>query len=122
MIIWSGWGICVPIFAFIALIIGIEVGDLLMAQFAMAYGPAQSAGIVVGGGLATIALVALTRWREHREGTETRTFIDERTGERFDVRPNGGSFFFIPIRFWGWIMLALTAFFSYALFDASATP
>ena len=115
MLIWSGWGIGVVIIAFIGLMIAFAAGDALVTQFAMSYGPANSAGIIIGGVLAAIGVVLLTRWREQGE---SRTFIDERTGERIEVRPNAGSLFFIPIRYWSWIMLALTALMAYFQFDA----
>ncbi len=118
MIIWSGWGLGVAVLAILGLILAIIVGDALMSQFGMAYGPAQSAGIIVGGVLATLGMAALTRWREKGE---SRTFIDERTGERFEVGADAGSFFLIPTRYWSWIMLAVTAFFAYAMFDATPT-
>ncbi|HEX8901804.1 hypothetical protein [Vitreimonas sp.] len=115
MLIWTGWGIGVVIIAFIGLMIAFAAGDALMTQFAMPYGPANSAGIIIGGVLAAIGMVLLTRWREQGE---SRTFIDERTGERIEVRPNAGSLFFIPTRYWSWIMLALTALMAFFQFDA----
>lgn len=96
MLIWSGWGIGVVIIAFIGLVIAFAAGDALMTQFAMPSGPANSAGIIVGGVLAAVGMILLTRWRVQRE---SRTFIDERTGERVEVRPSAGSLFFIPTRY-----------------------
>ncbi|HYD87267.1 MAG TPA: hypothetical protein VEA80_07320 [Vitreimonas sp.] len=103
MLIWSGWGIMVVVFVAIGLFVTFGAADVLEQW--LPYGPAQSVGTLIGGLLATTGVYLFARWREQGEG---RVFVDEATGERIEVRPSAGSLFFIPTRFWTWIVLALT--------------
>ncbi len=112
---WSGWGLAVLGLGFAAFIGGVAVGDALMRNAAMAYGPAMSAGYLICGLLATVLMDVVAKWRE---GKATRTLIDEATGERFEFGGNAGDLLFVPVRYWSWIMLALTALWTVTLFDA----
>lgn len=121
MIIWSGWGISVIFIVIVGMILGIWLVGPLTEQLHVAYGPAESAGIGVGGVISAVGISFLARWRE--TGGETRVFVDEATGQRFEVRPNAGSLFFIPTRYWTWIVLALAAFLAYSVYDSTGpTP
>lgn len=112
---WSGWGFAVILLGFGLLVGGVAIGDALMRQFNLAYGPAQSAGFLISGGAASLLIAWIAKWRERKPG---RSFIDEKTGERFVMRPSAGDLLFVPVRYWSWVFLALTALFSITLFDA----
>ncbi len=116
---WSGWGIAVAALAFAALVGSVLVGDALMASAGLAYGPAMSAGSLICGVAASLAVTLIAKWRESRPA---RTLIDEATGERFEFGANAGDLFFIPVRFWSWILLALTALLTIVMFDATEPP
>ncbi|MEZ5961112.1 MAG: hypothetical protein R3C30_11895 [Hyphomonadaceae bacterium] len=119
MLVWSGWGICVAIFAVIGFFIGFSVGDALETSMQMAYGPAHAAGYAIGGGAAALGVFFLARWRESGEG---RVLVDEASGQRIEVRPSAGSLFFIPTRYWTWILLALFAFGAFTSFSQTEAP
>ena len=107
MIVWSGWGIGVVLIAAVGAFVGISAADAFAGNLGLAYGPAQSAGMALGGLLAASGIHFFAKWRE--SSGEPRVFVDEATGERVEVRPSAGSLFFIPTRFWTWIVLALAA-------------
>lgn len=117
MLIWSGWGIMVVVIAAIGLFIGISAGDAVQHYAQWAYGPSQSVGSAVGGVFAAIGIFLFARWREG--GEPERVFIDEATGQRIAVRRSAGSLFFIPTRYWTWIVLGLTVLFAYSMFNAA---
>jgi len=116
---WSGWGIAVLGIAFAALVGSALVADALTRSFAMAYGPAASAGCLISGVAATVLIDLLAKWRESKPA---RTLVDEATGERFEFGGNAGDLLFIPVRYWSWIMLALTALLTLSLYDAQPPP
>lgn len=116
MIVWSGWGIMVLVIGAIGLVVGVMAADTLSETFGLAYGPAQSGGVAVGGLLAASGIFLFGRWRE---SGEARVFIDEATGQRIEVRPNAGSLFFIPTRYWTWIVLAISAFVAFSMWSAT---
>ena len=96
MIIWSGWGILVPVIVAVAFVIcALALGGLLPE----AYGAAV--GVAVAGVVSGVALWFVARALDGREG---RFMIDEKTGQRVELRKTAGSFFFIPTRFWAFIM------------------
>jgi len=102
-IVWRGWGILVPLF----LVVGIVVTGLVRSLFGAApIGPAQAllpllTGLVAGGAI-WFAAKAL-------EARPDRIFIDKATGREIKVGANAGSFFFIPTRYWAFIALGLGA-------------
>ena len=114
MIIWSGWGIVVVLIGAVGLFVGVGAANSLEAW--LPYGPAQSVGIVLGGILAASGIYFFAQWRE---SGESRVFIDEASGQRIEVRQSAGSLFFIPTRFWTWIVLALSALFAATMFSAT---
>ena len=116
MIVWSGWGICVILFAVIGVLLGVFVGETLMSMAGLTYGPAQTIGLAVGGVTASVSTSLFSDWRE-RSG-EIRMFVDESTGRAFEVRESAGSLFFIPTRYWPWVLLAVFAFFAYSMYSA----
>ena len=116
MLVWSGWGIVVALLIAVGLLVTFGAMDAL--QQWLPYGPAGSAGAIVGGFVAALCIHLFVRWRE--QGGEARAFIDEATGERIEVRRSAGSLFFIPSRFWVWISVIL--FTALAVLQFNATP
>jgi hypothetical protein len=96
LIIWSGWGILVPLLNVVGLFASVALIGLLGLS------PAQSAPATTAlwGVLSGLAVFFVARLIENKPG---RTFIDAATDQRFTVRPSAGSFFFIPTRVWAFI-------------------
>lgn len=97
MIIWSGWGILVVMFAAIGFFLGVGIGAAIPAEENIQ----MAAGFLIAGLLSGGATMVFARSRENKPG---RTFIDEQTGQRIEVRPSAGSLFFIPTRYWAFIL------------------
>jgi hypothetical protein len=114
MLIWSGWGIIVVGFLAVGLMVTFGTTDALRQW--LPYGPAGSVGLLVGGVLAAAGIYLFARWRENGQ---SRTLIDEATGERLEVRASAGSLFFIPTRFWTWIVLVLAVLIAVLQFNAT---
>jgi hypothetical protein len=91
MIIWSGYGILIPL---IVIICGI-VGGAPFARF-------DNELLLFGPGLILSAIVC---WflGGYLVRTRTRELADPQTGQRVFIRP-GTSLFFIPMRAWGPIL------------------
>lgn len=116
---WSGWGFAVILLGLWLLLGGVFIGDALIAYLALPYGPAQSAGFLISGASASLSIAWIAKWREGKPG---RTLIDDKTGERFNIGANAGDLLLIPVRYWSWVFLALTAFWTVILFDAPEPP
>ncbi|MBL8536185.1 MAG: hypothetical protein JNM59_02140 [Hyphomonadaceae bacterium] len=106
MIVWSGWGILTVAFGFIGLIAAVMGAEALSNALHLAQPLDPSISIAVGLLLAAGQNHLFTRWREQGD---PRVFVDEATGQRIEVRPTAGSLFFVPMRYWTWIALALAA-------------
>ena len=115
MLVWSGWGIIVVVFIAAGLMATFGAADALEQW--LPYGPAGSLAALIGGLLSASGIHLFARWREQGEG---RSLIDEATGQRIEVRPSAGSLFFIPTRFWTWIVLLLSI--GIAILQFNATP
>lgn len=97
MIIWSGWGILVPLYA----VIGMVVGVASTSAFGVPSPWDGAIGFTLAGAVAAAATFFTARKLDAREG---RVLLDERTGQRVLLKPSAGSFFFIPTRYWTWIL------------------
>jgi hypothetical protein len=106
MLIWSGWGLGAAAFVVLGLFAAIGASDAL--QQWLPYGPAGSIGFVIGGLLAALGIQLLTNWRERP--------VDDGT----EMRRGAGSLFFIPTRYWTWIVVALST--GLAILQFNATP
>jgi hypothetical protein len=95
MIIWSGWGILVLVFAVVGLLIGIPLSSAITADPDM--GMAIS---IICAGL-TMGLGSFLFARQMEKGTG-RVFIDEQTGQRVVMGRSAGSLFFVPVRYWAY--------------------
>ena len=91
MIVWSGWGFLVAVFFILAFFIGVPLGSLISSD----ENTSMAAAVMIAGLLAGLGSFLLARQIESKPG---RTFIDEATQQRIEVRPSAGSLFFIPTR------------------------
>lgn len=111
-IVWSGWGILVPVLNFLAF-----VGFLFTSEALRPLRPAGAFGAAVNpmlagvwGLLAAGALFAIAR---KLEAHEPRVLVDQKTGQQVVFRRSAGSFFFVPTRYWAiitavlWVALAI---------------
>lgn len=97
IMVWSGWGIQVPLYVVLAFFLAMfGLSPLHLAQ-----GLEGAASIGLAGALAGGAIYFTARYLESKPG---RDFIDAKTNERFTVKPSAGSFFFIPTRYWAFIV------------------
>ena len=95
MIIWSGWGILVLVFAIVGLVIGVPLGTAITPDPDMA----MAISIICAG--LTMGLGSFLFARQMEKGTG-RVFIDEQTGQRVVVGRSAGSLFFVPVRYWAY--------------------
>ncbi len=119
MIIWSGWGILVLVFAVVGLVIGIPLGDAVTSDPDMA----MAISIICAG--LTMGLGSFLFARQMEKGTG-RVFIDEQTGQRVVVGRSAGSLFFVPVRYWAYAGPVLAIVFAGLLMmnpsESGATP
>jgi hypothetical protein len=99
IVVWSGWGIVVPVFvvvAFFAMIGATGAVPTLDKTVAM------EICFALTGIISAVGVFFLARYLESKPG---RAFTDNATGQSFEVKPSAGSFFFIPTRFWPYILV-----------------
>lgn len=100
IIIWRGWGILVVPLTAVSLLAGIGV-DLAFRHFGLAEHIAIGLGMIAAAVTAGLSIwfsaKALSRGPQRR-------LVDEETGQRFVVKRSAGSLFFIPMRFWAFIL------------------
>lgn len=103
LIIWRGWGILVLPIAAVAFIAAMALADFMMSLQVSRYVAEPiaftTAFAAAGAGIWFLAK-ALT-------GRNKRTLVDPATGQQFVYGSSAGSLFFIPTRFWAFIVLAL---------------
>ena len=106
LIIWKGKGLLV----ILALILGLIINSVFSNIFSL--NTQYKLGFILYGIIITL-LVALINYILTKKfvSTEVRTFIDEETGERIQVK-DGSSFFFIPNKYWTFIILVLGILFT----------
>jgi hypothetical protein len=119
MIIWSGWGFLVVPFFLLGGLVSSSTGDQLESAFDMAYGHAHAIGSLAGGAFAAILIFLFARWRDNSAG---QVFIDAATGERLQAKNGAGSFFFIPMRYWTWIVFAVCGLSALRTYPQTASP
>jgi len=105
VIVWSGWGIAVVLVAAVVVI-------TVQSVVASAYGQPYYAGHVwpklVSWLLLAAAIWPVGRWLESRP---KRTFLDKGTGQEVVVGRRD-TLFFIPVRYWVFILAAVAALIS----------
>jgi hypothetical protein len=103
MIIWSGWGFLVAVIAF-GMSLATEIVTERMAgddRFYQTHAWPLSLALVFSGAI----VWGVGTYLEARGG---RVVIDEASGEKLTI---GGEhrFFFVPVRYWGPLLMALSA-------------
>jgi hypothetical protein len=102
-IVWRGWGLLVPVFAFGALMLGAVVEGSGLT-FGLTKQQAIYFGEVIGSLIAGGALFFIARKIESVPG---RVLVDPATNQRVVFKKSAGSFFFIPTRYWAFILPGL---------------
>lgn len=98
MLVWSGRGIVVPLFNFIAFMgyaFSLTPIHGHLSPLARVAVFATDAAIFGGACAGAIYLVTV-----RTERTPPRNFVEEASGRRVQFRRSAGSFFFIPTRYW----------------------
>jgi hypothetical protein len=101
IIFWRGRGYIPALAAVVALISAGLLTDL--AKLPTLWSNVAYTGAM---GVAGIAVWVLTR---RIESTPGRVLIDKKTGREFTVKRGAGSLFFIPTRYWSYILPGLAA-------------
>ncbi|MBU1305205.1 MAG: hypothetical protein KKF33_06765 [Alphaproteobacteria bacterium] len=98
ILIWSGWGFLV------ALVWLPIVASMYNTTKTMGDAPLQAIGVVLVGSLVASAVI----WGLDRliRRMTYRTLVDQQTGVAFGV-DRTGSFFFVPMRFWVYLVPAV---------------
>lgn len=115
IMVWSGWGIQVPLYVVLAFFLAF----LGLAPFHLTEDLAVGVAMALTGAVAGGAVYFTARWLESKPGRE---FIDAKTNERFTVKPSAGSFFFIPTRYWAFIVPLLGFVFGGAMIMSPPKP
>ncbi len=100
-IVWRGLGILVPLFTVAAFIAGVVLAGVLKAQFGFPEHVESAIGLGLAGLLAGGGLLLVATRIESKPG---RVLIDAATNRQFTVKPSAGSFFFVPTRYWAYIV------------------
>lgn len=116
MLIWSRWGILLLPIAVIGFFVASMIGaalrstapDLGGSTLVAATTGAFLVGGIVAGGLAWL----LHRWQDSKP---SRTLVDPNTGQQFEIKSTAGSLFFIPVRYWAFILPPLMAVMGYSV-------
>ena len=100
IVIWSGWGFLVAVIGLVLWGAGYGLGAVVAPGMPLAAG--------VGGFLGAMgAAVAIFYFARAIESKPGRTLIDAKTGEQVVIRNSAGSLFFIPTRYWTYIVPVL---------------
>lgn len=103
IVVWRGWGIAVLFIGFAAMFLAVG-----LVSGTGVNNPAAVGLIYV----ASSALAALAIWllANHLEGGEAQVFIEKSTGREIQVKGDAGSLFFVPTRYWAYIIVAVGVF------------
>lgn len=108
MLIWSRWGFLLVPIAILGAMTASLIGAGIRAVAPTLAGPANIAAItlsfVIGGALAGWLAWLLHRWQDAKP---SRTLVDPKTGQHFEIKQTAGSLFFIPVRYWAFILPVL---------------
>ncbi|GBU10210.1 hypothetical protein AwWohl_13480 [Gammaproteobacteria bacterium] len=101
MIIWAGYGILVPVFAMLGVVLGTTITDTFSLS--------APAGMAIG-----IFLAGIASWFAGKRINRVsyKDLIDPDTNEIVTLKHGGGhSFFFIPMQYCGVLMSIIAIFF-----------
>lgn len=113
IIVWRGWGIVVPLITIAAFFLCIGLAGVVPNGGMVA----QRIGMGAGGFLAAGGIWLLARKIE--EGQDERTLVDQASGQSFVIRKDAGSFFWVPTRYWSWVVSGLGVFLAVTGFNGS---
>jgi len=103
ILIWRGWGILViPIF-FLMLVLSVALGRALVLAGLPGYWPLVVSNVIAS----VVAGVAIWFIAKAISGKVVRRLVDPNTGKDVLFRRSAGSLFFIPMRYWAFIVVAL---------------
>ncbi|SNY90616.1 hypothetical protein SAMN04515647_0787 [Cohaesibacter sp. ES.047] len=97
--IWRGWGILLPLGVFLGAFIGMLVATSVLGPQSNALMPAIVTIFGTVGAYVVMRLLART--------DKGRVVIDKESGEEVLLK-RGDNFFFIPLRFWFYLMCVLS--------------
>ncbi len=97
-IIWRGWGIAVIPIAFVSLMLG---GGIIAAAH-LEHSPFAGLAMVGSAALGGLAIWALAHRIESEPG---QVFIEKQTGREVEMKRSAGSLFFIPTRYWSFVVV-----------------
>ena len=99
IVIWRGYGILVLVAAIVALFVSV-----MIVGGAKLHEPLAGVVHTAAMGLAGVALWLFARNIESQPG---RVLIDKATGREVTLRRSAGSLFFVPTRYWAYILPGL---------------
>jgi hypothetical protein len=100
IIVWSRFGILVPLFV-IASFVG---STSVVGLFHLAPQAAGAAAVLTASVLSALAVYFTANALEAKD---PRVLIDAATNRRIVVRPSAGHFFFVPMRLWPYVIVVL---------------
>jgi hypothetical protein len=101
MIVWRGYGILIILIAGAAFMVG-----ALLIQLTGLKPPFAGAILTAMGGLAGVGIFLFAQRIESRPG---RILVDKATGREVELKHDAGSLFFVPTRYWAYIVPAMFA-------------
>jgi hypothetical protein len=111
IIFWRGIGFIVPVFSVVAFFLAIVLSGTLGH-----YGiPERWSGLLGFAITSSIAAGLIWYIAIRVGGRSKRILVDAATGREITIKGDGGSFMFIPTRFWAFIVLGIGLFFGYAV-------
>lgn len=116
-IIWRGPGFLVIAYGFGAVVVAMVLGGVL-TSLGVRSDWAMSAAIAI----AAIAGAAAIWFTAKALSGPSRRLVDPATGQTFLMRRDAGSLFFIPTRYWAFVLLVVGLFVAIAPALPSMTP
>ena len=102
IIVWSRWGILVPLIVVVCLF----GAAFCIAPFHLETKLASSLLWIAGSAISALAIFFLAR---SLEAKKPRVLLDQATNKRVALRANAGHFFFVPMRWWPYVIAAIGA-------------
>lgn len=100
MIIWSGWGILVPVIVFLTSLVMEALTESILGDD-RAY-QEQAVPLTLALLISAVIVWFVGRYLNNRPG---RVLVDKETGEEVVLRPRA-AFFFVPMQYWAPILVA----------------
>jgi hypothetical protein len=118
IIFWRGIGFIVPIVSVVAFFLAVVLSGTLGH-----YGISERwSGPLAFAILTPIAAGLIWYIAIRVGGRSKRILVDAATGQEIAIKADGGSFMFIPTRFWAFIVIGVGMFFGYAISTPPVDP